>query len=175
MKVRTWLLQQSSKLFLTYHFLKFLRDLYFESKYLRYKKRYNIHPSFKFNGVDIEFYGLGTINIGENCYVGNRTVLAADKDCSIEIGCNCAISHNVRIYTSNRNPDDIINEKKTVSLIKGDVHIGHNVWIGANVFINQGVSIGNFCVIGANSVITKSIPNNSIVVGSNRIVKQIKK
>lgn len=56
----------------------------------------------------------------------------------------------------------------------GNVEIGDNCWIGANVFINPGVKIGDFVVIGANSVVTKDIPSYSIAVGSPaKIIKKL--
>ena len=46
------------------------------------------------------------------------------------------------------------------------VHIGNNVWIGANSVILPGVSIGDSSVIGAGSVVTKDIPANVVAVGN---------
>ena len=131
-----------------------------------YRLKYNIDPTFKFNGVDIEFYGNGDILIEKNCYVGNRTVFASAEDQKIVIGDNCMISHNVRIYTKNRDPKDVISNNKTINFKYGDVIVGSNCWIGSNVFINQGVVIGDNVVIGANSVVTKNISSNLIVAGS---------
>jgi maltose O-acetyltransferase len=39
------------------------------------------------------------------------------------------------------------------------------VWIGSNVFIKEGITIGNNVIIGANSVVTKNVPDNEIVGG----------
>jgi len=49
---------------------------------------------------------------------------------------------------------------------KGEVIIKDNVWVGESVVILPGVTIGENCVIGANSVITKSFPKNSIIGGN---------
>lgn len=46
------------------------------------------------------------------------------------------------------------------------VHIGSNVWIGANAVVLPGVTIGDNTVIGAGSVVTKDIPANVIAVGN---------
>ena len=43
------------------------------------------------------------------------------------------------------------------------IKIGNNVWIGGNVILLGGISIGNNCVIGAGSLITKNIPDDCIV------------
>lgn len=53
------------------------------------------------------------------------------------------------------------------------VRVGRGSWIGQNVVITPGVTIGELCVIGANSVVTKSIPPQSIAVGAPaRVVKR---
>ena len=44
---------------------------------------------------------------------------------------------------------------------------GRNVWVGANVSILPGVTIGDNCVIGAGSVVTHSIPANSVTYGAS--------
>jgi len=50
--------------------------------------------------------------------------------------------------------------------------IGNDVWIGTNSTILRGVTIGNGAVIGANTVVTKDVPDYAIVVGNPaRIIK----
>ncbi|WP_265101884.1 DapH/DapD/GlmU-related protein, partial [Vibrio owensii] len=47
------------------------------------------------------------------------------------------------------------------------------VWIGANVVVLPGVSIGFGAVVGAGSVVTKDVPENTVVVGNPaRVVKE---
>mgnify|MGYP006066837643 CR=1 FL=1 len=54
------------------------------------------------------------------------------------------------------------------------IKVGNNVQIGYRVIINQGVSIGNNCIIASGSIVTKSIPSNSIVAGiPARVVETI--
>ena len=52
------------------------------------------------------------------------------------------------------------------------VIIGKNVWIGENCTILPGVTIGDNAVIGAGSVVTKDIPNDSIAIGNPARIKQ---
>ncbi|MCG6282651.1 DapH/DapD/GlmU-related protein, partial [Vibrio diabolicus] len=54
------------------------------------------------------------------------------------------------------------------------IHIGRNVWIGANSVVLPGVTIGENSVIGAGSVVTKDIPSNVVAVGNPcRVVREI--
>lgn len=53
--------------------------------------------------------------------------------------------------------------------------IGEDCWIGSNVTILGGVKIGNGCVIGAGSIVTKNIPDYSVAVGNPaRVIKNRK-
>lgn len=54
------------------------------------------------------------------------------------------------------------------------IKIGDNCWFGSNVTVIGGVTIGNGCVIGAGSVVTRDIPDNSLAVGNPcRVVREI--
>lgn len=149
-----------------------IQNISWKYKYERYRKIYNLSDTFRFNGMNIEFYGNGKIVIGDNTYMGEYSSIQAYDNCQVIIGNNCAISHFVKIYTMNRNAEDIIMNEKYINKSTGNVIIGDNCWIGVGVFIKQGVRIGNNVVIGANSVVTKDIPNNSIYVG-NKVIKSV--
>jgi maltose O-acetyltransferase len=128
-----------------------------EEKYNTFRKKHNLHQTFRFNGEAILFYGAGELTIGENSYVGSHSTIQLEKGKSVFIGKNCRISHNVRIYTSSAIPDQDFANFHNLKKKSGDVIIEDNVWIGANVFINPGVTIGENAVIGANAVVTKDI------------------
>ena len=55
-------------------------------------------------------------------------------------------------------------------LYSSPVEIGDNVWIGEHAVIMPGVRVGSGCIIGANSVVTKSIPDNCIACGAPAVV-----
>ena len=58
---------------------------------------------------------------------------------------------------------------------KGGVRIGKNTWIGEKTTILPGVTIGDGCIIGANSVVTKDIPSYSVACGiPARVIKKIR-
>ena len=108
------------------------------------------------------------IKIGKNVFI-NACCRFQDQG-GIEIGDGSLIGHNTTIATLNHdfNPD------KRANLHPSPVKIGKNVWIGSDSTILPGVEIGDGAIIGAGSVVTKSVPANSIAVGSPaRVIKQI--
>ena len=115
----------------------------------------------------------GRLKIGNNTSIGEFNNIRAAGG-SIVIGNNCLISQFVTIVASNHNIERGKNinvqgwgEKKT------GVVIGNDVWIGANCVILPGVEIGNGCVVAAGSIVTKSIPENSIIMGApGKVVKE---
>lgn len=105
------------------------------------------------------------IEIGDGCYFGfNLSILAADK---IHIGNHVLIASDVLIASENHgiDPESPI-PYMDQPLIGKPVRIGNNCWIGEKVCILPGTEIGDNCIIGAASVVTKSIPDNCIAVGS---------
>lgn len=144
---------------------KNLWKLYWNPVYKLYKMKYSVKSNFRFAGKDIDLYGDGKIVLGNNSYIGGHSIIQSVKDQKVVIGDNCSISHNVKIYTSNFVTDDVISGNKNPKYSKGDVIIGNNCWIGSGVFIKENVKIGNFVVIGANSVVTRDVPDNSLVAG----------
>ena len=110
-----------------------------------------------------------TLFIGDNCEFGDMTHIVALNN--VQIGNNVLIASKVFISDTSHGtykgidqdlPSIPPNKRKIVS---SDVIIGNNVWIGENVVILAGVHIGDGCIIGANSVVTKNIPNNTIAAG----------
>ncbi len=146
---------------IAHQFLKVYNNYF----YGLYRNKYKIHDDFLFNGFDIRFIGDGEIICDGNSYVGLGSRFSSNKGNSIQIGKNCAISHNVRIYTGTYDSNFDFNSSTHIPEKYNNVLIGDGVWIGLNVVILPGVVIGNNTVIGANSVVSKSIPENSIASG----------
>lgn len=136
-------------------------------RYLRYKRKYDLHRTFGFGGRDILFYGEGKIICGESSYIGRYSQVLACDGCEVNIGKHCQMSHFIRIYTLNNEADQDFRIPPDLRKVnKGSVHIGDYVWIGVGVFINPGIDIGTNAVIGANSVVTRNIPPHSIAAGA---------
>jgi len=81
----------------------------------------------------------------------------------ISIGSNTIFGEGVKIYDHNhsydKEPIDVSPDRFTLASIT----IGEKCWIGSNVTILKGVKIGNNVIIGADCLIYKSIPDNTIV------------
>jgi len=90
--------------------------------------------------------------IGSGFFIGHFGGIVVNSE-SI-IGKNCNISHGVTIGKSNRGEN------------QGHPIIGDNVYIGPGAKVIGSVTIGNNVAIGANCVVTKDIPDNSVVVGN---------
>ena len=108
------------------------------------------------------------IKIGKNVFI-NACCRFQDQG-GIEIGDGSLIGHNTTIATLNHD----FNPAKRQNLTPSPVKIGKNVWIGSDCTILPGVEIGDGAIIGAGSVVTKSIPANTIAVGNPaRVIKEL--
>ena len=100
---------------------------------------------------------------------GNLTLV---DDGEIFIGSHTMIGPNVTLVaTGHPVRPDLRYQGAQYSL---PVHIGENVWIGANVTVLPGGTIGDNAVIGANSLVTKDIPANTVAYGSPcKVIREI--
>lgn len=102
------------------------------------------------------------ITIGNNVFINFGCIIF---DCGeVTIGDNTMFGPRAGIYTTNHalNAEERI---KNICISK-PINIGKRVWLGADVKIIQGVTIGDDTVIGAGSVVTKSIPSGVVAVGN---------
>lgn len=126
----------------------------------------------RFNGQKFSPY----ISIGNGCVIGNNAHITAIN--SIIIGNKVLTGCNILI-TDNSHGNGTIEEKDLFPMnrpltSKGAVVIEDNVWLGDNVCVLSGVTIGKGSIIGANAVVTHSIPPYSVAAGTPaRIIKTI--
>jgi acetyltransferase-like isoleucine patch superfamily enzyme len=110
--------------------------------------------------------------IGNNCFIGYNNSFLAGENIVIDDG--VLMASNILISSENHSINPEVNEYyMDQPLICKPVHIGEGTWIGERVCVMPGVNIGKKCIIGAGSIVTKSIPNYSMAVGSPaKIVKR---
>lgn len=107
------------------------------------------------------------VKLGNNTYWGIIKTINIDtsRPSLVEIGDNVRIDTGMTILTHDYPTwvfkhvyNDFVNSS-------GKVKIGNNIYFGQNCVVLKGVTIGDNCVIGAGSLITKDIPPNSVAVG----------
>ena len=108
------------------------------------------------------------IALGKNVFI-NAGCCFQDQG-GITIGDNVLIGHNVVLATLNHNLDP----EKRAGMYPSPISIGNNVWIGSNSTILPGVAIGENSVVAAGAVVTKDVPENTVVGGvPAKIIKTI--
>ncbi|WP_443938117.1 acyltransferase [Pedobacter sp. MW01-1-1] len=114
------------------------------------------------NGCILKAYG-GAIHIDENTFLGEYVIMYGHG--GIEIGKNTLIAMHTCIVSSNHTIPSKVEKIRDKGDILLPVKIGNDVWIGAGCKILGGITIGDGCVIGAGSVVTKDILPYSIAMG----------
>ena len=110
------------------------------------------------------------IEVGENFYMNfNCVILDGAK---VTFGDNVFVAPGCGFYTAGH-PLDAETRNKGLEYAL-PIRVGNNVWIGGNVIVLPGVSIGDNCVIGAGSVVTKDIPSGAVAAGNPcRVLRRI--
>ncbi|NEW00624.1 sugar O-acetyltransferase [Bacillus megaterium] len=113
---------------------------------------------------------------GKNVHFGNSVYanfnLTLVDDCDIFVGDNVMFGPNVTISAGTHPIHPNLRRKKAQYNVP--IYIEDNVWIGAQSVVLPGVRIGENTVIGAGSVVTKSIPANVVAIGNPcRVIREI--
>lgn len=128
---------------------KILKDLF-----IRTGERFIVHRPF--------YCDFGNIEIGED-FISNFNLVVLDE-ARVTFGKNVFVGPNVSIYTVDH---ALVAEERNRGVMRAlPVTIGDNVWIGGNTVILPGVTIGEGTVVGAGSLVTKSIPAGVVAIGS---------
>jgi acetyltransferase-like isoleucine patch superfamily enzyme len=105
------------------------------------------------------------ITIGSGTFLNLGVMIAAAE--LVEIGEHCMFANGCFVTDADHRFDDPDKPVPWQGFTpKGPTRLGDNVWCGANVVITGGLTIGERCVIGANSVVTQDIPAYSVAAGA---------
>ena len=126
--------------------------------------RIKIMLKYKFGSCEDYAKAIG-VNVGENCNISTKSF--SSEPFLISIGDNCRIAKEVLLLTHG----GVWSLRKVYPELKnfdyfGKINIGNNVYIGQRSIIMPGVTIEDNCIIGAMSIVTKSVPKNSVVAGN---------
>lgn len=108
----------------------------------------------------------GNLSIGNNVGISNTAITCANK---VTIEDNVYIGAGVKIYDTDFHPIDYMDrvlKKDSNKTMSRPIIISEGVFIGSGSLILKGVKIGQHSVVGAGSVVTKSIPSNEVWAGN---------
>ena len=133
----------------------------------RFKKAVAVALFFMHGGVTCaRFIG---VKVGSNCRIYIRDF--GSEPFLVEIGDKVTVAAGVRFLTHD-GASWLVEDEGIRYQLYGKILVGNNIFIGANAILMPGISIGDDCVIGAGSVVTRSVPQGSVVAGNPaRIIK----
>jgi len=121
------------------------------------------------------YCGDAQVIIGDNCAFNYNVMINADLGGKITIGDDCMIGPYSILRASNHKFASLDMPMNIQGHTPGQILIGNDVWIGANVTILPNVKIGDSSIVGAGSVVTKDVPPFAIVVGVPAAVIKMRK
>jgi len=111
---------------------------------------------------------LDRVVIGKDVYINTNSLLMARGGITIEDG--VMIAANAQIISNNHDPHDL------QVLTCKPVLIKEHAWIGAGATILPGVCVGRHAIVAAMAVVTKDVPDYSVVAGNPaKVIKTIEK
>lgn len=128
--------------------LKIIKYVYY---YLLKKKKDIYIEKLKKNGL----------NLGNNVFLVDTFFLDPSHCFLISIGDNATIGANARLIAHDASLQRIIGYTKI-----GKIEVGENSFIGDSAIVLPGVRIGQNCIVGAGSIVTKDIADGSVVAGN---------
>ena len=147
----------------------FIRKVYFKSKL-----GINIGENVEINS-NVAHASWELLEIQDNVSIMSNVILGYGVGGKIILKNGALIGHDV-IFINNMHEyknKKVPIQKQGYKLPHGDIEIGRNTWIGTRAIIMPGVTIGDYSIIGAGAVVTKSIPSDSIAVGiPARVIKR---
>lgn len=113
---------------------------------------------------------VGDVVIGDKTRIGLHCTIIGP----VTIGNNVNLAQGIVVTALNHNFTDCTKRIDEQGISTKEVTIGNDVWIGANATILPGVTIGRHCVVAAGSVVTKDVPDYTVVGGvPARVMKKL--
>ena len=113
---------------------------------------------------------VGDVIIGDYTRIGLHNTIIGP----VTIGNHVNLAQGITVTALNHNFEDTKKRIDEQDVSTTPVTISDDVWIGANAVILPGVHIGRHCVVAAGAVVTKDVPDHSLVAGvPAKIIKQI--
>jgi len=142
-------------------------------------------PAFIGPGVSLEVGRTATLRLGRwswighgckirvhegECSIGAKTVMGQECTISafqhVSIGRECILADRVMLIDFDHGVVEVERPIRAQGIYKRDVRVGHNVWVGYGACFLRGATVGDNCVVGTNTVITKDVPANAVIAGA---------
>jgi acetyltransferase-like isoleucine patch superfamily enzyme len=102
--------------------------------------------------------------VGSHCYFGLNTIVEG-YNAKVTIGNHVSFAQNINLMAGS-GPNASQAMQQLFPIVKGEVSIGDHSWIGASAIIMPNVHLGKYCIVAANSFVTESFPDYSIIGGT---------
>jgi acetyltransferase-like isoleucine patch superfamily enzyme len=152
---------------------------------LRFGRRLQVDGiAFVGPGVTLEIGKGATLRLGRWCWIGHgskirvhegevvigaKTVMGQECTISafqhVSVGRECILADRVMLIDFDHGVVEVERPIRVQGIYKRDVRVGNNVWVGYGACFLRGTTVGDNCVIGTSSVITKDVPDNAVVAG----------
>ena len=106
----------------------------------------------------------GETSIGAKSVLGQECTISAFQH--VSIGRECIVADRAMLIDFDHGVVEVERPIRLQGIYKRDVRVGHTCWIGYGACILRGATIGDNCVIGSNSVVTKDVPSNAVAGGT---------
>src|ERR1700754_1432861 len=135
--------------------------------------------------VTLEIGKTATLRLGRWCWIGHGTKIRVHEgetsigaktvmgqECTISafqhvaIGRECIVGDRVMLIDFDHGVVEVERPIRLQGIYKRDVNVGHHCWVGYGACILRGVTVGDNCIIGTNTVVTKDVPDDAVVAGA---------
>src|SRR3954463_2140642 len=105
----------------------------------------------------------GVVEIGAKTVLGQECTISSFQ--SVRIGRECILADRVMLIDFDHGVVEVERPIRLQGIYKRDVEVGHNCWIGYGACILRGATVGDNCIVGTSTVVTKDVPSNAVVGG----------
>jgi acetyltransferase-like isoleucine patch superfamily enzyme len=105
----------------------------------------------------------GVVEIGAKTVLGQECTISSFQ--SVRIGRECILADRVMLIDFDHGVVEVERPIRLQGIYKRDVEVGNNCWIGYGACILRGTTVGDNCVVGTSTVVTKDVPDNAVVGG----------
>jgi acetyltransferase-like isoleucine patch superfamily enzyme len=106
----------------------------------------------------------GEVSIGAKTVMGQECTISAFQH--VSIGRECIVADRVMLIDFDHGVVEVERPIRLQGIYKRDVRVGHNCWVGYGACVLRGTTVGDNSVVGANTVVTKDVPPNSVAAGA---------